>query len=392
MAGNAENNSRRRCGDGLRIAYYVDSPELGGSEFIVRGLLGSLDPTVEVMLLGTCGEVVDALSTTRKTSQIILLPPVRGRSDLGAVWAHARVLRRFSPDVIHINQHHLWSGQYGMIASMLAGAPSIGVVHGIFPSSNQSQRLLTMAVAREVRCFVGVSEFVAGAIEAKLRIPRTRVRMIPNGIATDDAQPVGSANHDKGLITAIGRLAPEKGFDLILQALVSLSDVRLVLIGDGPERGLLERLARELGVASRVRFVGWSDQPWSVRPRPSLLVVPSRRDAAPLVILEAMREGVPVVASQVGGIPELVKDKETGLLVEPDDVRALAAAIGQLLNDPASLAAMGERARVRMQSEFTLEVMTKRYEQLYREVAHGPTPRMRLRSGRSIRADRNDTP
>jgi glycosyltransferase involved in cell wall biosynthesis len=352
----------------LRVAFYSHAFEIGGAEVFLRGLLAKLPPDITTLLVSVNDEVSRAVTSNRENTLVRLVPPVRNRHDLSAIAAHARALRRFSPHVTHINQGHVWSGQYGMLASALARTPAIGVVHAVFPPANEIQRRLTILLARSVQRFVAVSKFVEHALEQELKVPRHKITIIPNGIALESAgQP--QDGRDPHLIAAIGRMAPEKGFDLLIEAMIELEGVQLLLIGDGPERERLERQARELGVSSAVRFMGWTDDPWSIRPRPSLLVVPSRRDAAPLVILEAMREGVPVVASRVGGIPEQVVDKKTGLLVEPGYPSALAESIRTLLADPETLDDMSRNAISRIEDVFSLHLMTSRYLDVYRSFA-----------------------
>ncbi|MGZ4385557.1 MAG: glycosyltransferase, partial [Gaiellaceae bacterium] len=153
----------------------------------------------------------------------------------------------------------------------------------------------------------------------------------------------------------------------LLRALAELPDVRAVIAGDGPERERLERLADELGVADRVELPGWVDDPRSILRSSSALVLPSRFEALPLVVLEAMQAGLPVVASDVGSVCEAVIDGETGLLVPPDDVAALVGAIRSIL-DPARAATMGERGRSVAARRFTVRRMVREYELLYRRL------------------------
>jgi glycosyltransferase involved in cell wall biosynthesis len=353
---------------GLRVAFYSHALEVGGAEVFLRGLLARLPPSIATMLVSVNEGVGRALTSGREETLVRIVPPVRNRHDLPAIAAHAQALRQFAPHVTHINQGHVWSGQYGMLASRLAGSPAVGVVHAVFPPASEIQRRLTILVARSVQKFVAVSKFVEHELEQELRVPRHKITVIANGIASDAAGHPPQ-DRDPTLIAAIGRMAPEKGFDVLIEAMAQLQGIQLLLIGEGPERVQLDRQAKELGVSSAVRFMGWSDDPWSIRPLPALLVVPSRRDAAPLVILEAMREGVPVVASRVGGIPEQVVDKTTGLLVEPDDPSALAESIRTLLADPETLESMSQHALSRIEEVFSLQVMVSRYLDVYRSFA-----------------------
>ena len=363
---------RSATGDRLRVAFYLDSPEVGGAELFLRGLLGSLDRRIEPRLLAVDEAVAREVGSSRPGLDTVLVPLVRGRGDVRHLSAHSRALRQLGADVVHVNQRHVWVGQYGWLAARLARLPAVGVVHGVFPHASESQRILSITLAHGVDRFVGVSRFAADAIEAMLKVPRRRVVTIPNGVAgVADGAVVPVAERDPRLVAVVGRLAPEKGVDVLLAALSAVPGCDLVVVGDGPERTRLEEQAVALGLAGRVRFVGWRSDPWALRPAPSVVVVPSRRDAAPLVVLEAMQRALPVVASNVGGIGELV-GTDTGVLVQPDDARALAAALRSLLDQPARLVAMGRRAAERAKAEFGLEAMAQRYTDLYHEVAGRP--------------------
>lgn len=356
-------------GDRLRVAFYLESPEMGGAELFLRNLLGALAPGIEPLLLAIDEEVGRQVGSSRPDIETVVVPPVRGRSDLPGLLAHARALRSFDADVVHVNQRHVWSGQYGLLAARLGRSPTIGVVHGVFPHASESQRRLTIALARGVTRFVGVSRFATTAIRQMLKVPGHRVVTIRNGVAAVDAAGFPSADQrDPRLVAVMGRLAPEKGIDVLIDAIAGTPDLRLVVVGDGPERGRLEEQAFARGLAQRVRFVGWCSDPWSLRPSPAALVVPSRRDNAPLVIVEAMQRAVPILACRVGGIAELVDD-DSGVLVPPENVDALSAALRSLLDRPAELARMGERAAERARRELGLGLMAEQYGRLYQDVA-----------------------
>ena len=168
-------------------------------------------------------------------------------------------------------------------------------------------------------------------------------------------------------IGTIGRLDRQKGFDLVLRSLVELPDSHLVIIGDGPERGALEQLAAELGVAARTEFQGWRDDPRRHLTTFDVFVAPSRFEGFPLVIVEAMLAGLPVVASAVGSVAEAVVDGRTGLLVPPEDPRALARALAALLGDSGRRMSMGAAGREHAQA-FTPRAMALAYERLYHEI------------------------
>jgi glycosyltransferase involved in cell wall biosynthesis len=364
--------------ESMRVGLYVDSPEIGGAEVFARQLLRELSSTIHVTVVGTNQYVIEEVASQRDGVTTCLVPQVRGRLDISTIRMHAQRIRELELHLLHINHGHLWSGQYGVIAAAWAGVPRIGTVHGVFPARNRSQRLLTITIARVMQQFVGVCDYVTNTLVRELHIPPDRVRTIYCGVPTP-ASP-NSTPPDPDLIAAVGRFAPEKGFDLLLEAVERVPQCRLVLIGDGLELEHLIDQAARLGIKHRVTFAGWLDGSWVNQFKPSLLVVPSRREAAPLVIMEAMQAGIPVVATDVGGISELVSHDETGLLVEVANVRELAEAITSLLTDPQRREQMGRRAARRAASDFAAEKTARQYEHLYCEVADWSAKRASFKS------------
>ena len=170
------------------------------------------------------------------------------------------------------------------------------------------------------------------------------------------------------LVVAVGRLSRQKGFDILFHALAELPGVPLLLIGDGPERNDLERLRDELALAERVRMIGWVDDVRPYLAPADVLVVPSRWESFPLVILEAMFLGLPVVASAVGSIDEEVIDGETGLVIPAEDTNALVDALGKLLGDSELRATLGRRGKEIARERFSATRMAAEFEALYDEI------------------------
>lgn len=135
-----------------------------------------------------------------------------------------------------------------------------------------------------------------------------------------------------------------------------------MLMGDGPERAGLEGLGRELGLQDRMTFTGWVEPPWVARQRCDVLVMPSRVEGFGLVAVEALLAGIPVVASRVGGLSEVVEDGVTGLLVPSDDPEALASALRELEGDSVLRAELAERGRADVRRRFSVEAMMSAYD------------------------------
>jgi glycosyltransferase involved in cell wall biosynthesis len=180
---------------------------------------------------------------------------------------------------------------------------------------------------------------------------------------------------DAVVITSVGSLIRRKGQDILLRAfqpLASERDAHLLIVSDGPERGNLERLAADLGLMGRVHFLGYHDDIPGVYAASDIIALASRGDAFGLVLAEAAYFARPVVATRVGGIPEVVDDGVTGLLVPPEDPAALGVALRRLADDPALRAAFGQAGRLRSQRMFAADAMAARFMDTYERLAALP--------------------
>jgi glycogen(starch) synthase len=195
-----------------------------------------------------------------------------------------------------------------------------------------------------------------------------RSRVVYNGIRLADFEGAEAFEHSRPYILGIGRLVPQKGFDVLLRAFAQarLQEHDLLLAGEGAQREPLEVLARELGVGDRVRFVGRADRPTAVAlfRGCSFFVLPSRHEPQGIVNLEAMAVGKAVVASRVGGVPEIVLDGQTGVLVPGEDVDALAGALRAMEADPARREQLGRAGKERAQS-FDWTAIAAQYRDIY---------------------------
>lgn len=230
--------------------------------------------------------------------------------------------------------------------------------------------LLERLAARWCRLVIAVSEAErdAGLREGVAR--PSQYRVILNGV--DLARFGAEPSPEAGQILFIGRLARPKRPDLVLRAFrvvrAQLPEAGLQLVGDGPQRSELEALARQLGVEN-ARFLGTRDDIPDLLCRVSCLVLASDWEGCPLAVLEAMAAGVPVVATRVGGVEELVEDGRTGSLVDAGDEQGLAAAIVALLSDPARAATLGANGRERARARFSRERMAAEVLSVYDTLA-----------------------
>jgi glycogen(starch) synthase len=178
-------------------------------------------------------------------------------------------------------------------------------------------------------------------------------------------------------LLVLGRLIRDKGVDLAISAFAAIADrfpeLRMVIGGDGPERTSLEVHAASMGVADRIEFLGWGspEEVPALLNSATIVVMPSHREGLPSVALEAALMARPVVATQVGGVPEVVADRKTGLLVPPGNELALTLALRHLLDRPDTAARLGEAARARAQLIFGFTKYVDTYEALYYRLTAG---------------------
>jgi teichuronic acid biosynthesis glycosyltransferase TuaC len=287
----------------------------------------------------------------------------------------AKVLRtRFRFDLI--DAHYCYPD--GVAAAMLGrrlGKPVVITARGtdvnLLPEYRVPRRLVRWAAAQAAG-MVTVSEVLRGRL-IELGVPGSRIQVLRNGVDLDLFAPRdrAAARRELGLeaagpvLLSVGWLAPQKGFDLVIRAAAALPDTLLIIVGEAAEKAVLQRLARKLHVDGRVRFLGTMPQQRlaTVYNAADVLVLASAREGLPNVVLEALACGTPVVATAVGGVPEIVRVRAAGRLVQERTPEVIAGAVRDLLADPPA------RAEVRAYAE---------------RFAWGPTTAGQLRLFRSI--------
>lgn len=305
--------------------------------------------------------------------------------DMAVLWKLARVVRDTRPDIVHA--HSSKAGAVARLGRLLRPhVPVFYTPHGYafagFFSSEHERRAY-----REVeRALAPLASRVVCVCEAEARLaatvgPEKRVRVVYNGIEPAGPGPVDPFMAELArrgpVVCALTQLRAGKGIETLIDAAPSVlercPDLQIAVWGDGPELESLRSRASAAGVGEVLHFPGASSHPLAVLRSARVFAHPSLAESFPYVILEAMSVGVPIVASDVGGIGEAVVDGQSGLLVAPGDARALAQALIDTLSDVNRGTGMGDAARARFQARFTAELMLDRLIGVYGEVA--PIPR-----------------
>lgn len=330
--------------------------------------------------MGSPRRYLSALALALRTAP----PGLRGHLYQAIYFAEAGVLAAHLADegVEHLHNHIAKAScTVAMLASALSGLPYSFTIHGpdVFFAPGHWRIDVKAARARFVACISDYARAQLMCFAPEESWPRLHV--VHCGV---DPSRYGTRAGGAGKrLLFVGRLAAVKGVPLLLEAVAALAKdipgLQLTLIGDGPERGALEARALDLGIAGHCSFVGWRGQAEVAEAlsRADLLCLPSFAEGVPVVLMEAMAARLPVVATRIAGIPELVEDGVHGRLVPPGDGAALRAAIATLLADAQARARMGEAGRAKVVADFDAGVEARRLSALIQAYATGALPSKR---------------
>jgi len=284
----------------------------------------------------------------------------------------ARLVRSLRADVVHTHLVH--ADLYGGVAARLRGARVVTTKHNDDPFRGGPFRFVERGLVRLADRVVAITDALRAFTIERVGVPAEKVQTIHYGLdglpAAWGDNPPDDVPGDARVLLAVSRLTAQKGIDVAIRALAELpADTVLVVLGEGPERGALERLARELGVEQRVFLLGRVPDVAAWLRRARVYVHPARWEGFGLGVLEAMLAGLPVVASNVSSLPELVRDGQTGLLVPADDAAALTGAIVDAFERPD----LGSAGVARARQEFSVARMADRTAALYADLASAPS-------------------
>ena len=366
----------------MQVLFVVDSLNVGGAERHVIDLASAFAQRGHRVTLAC--SAVGALAPLAAYAGVEVRPLlcrlVKRRPSVRYAWELARLFHRDRFDLVHAH----------MFASMLAsawairgtGIPLVITEHSQATWRSRSAWWCSRWAYSQAKHVIAVSREIKRRLVEQDGVPFDRVSVIMNAVSAAPDQFIAGEPNLPGvprscpLVGVAARLQPEKGVAYLLEAAATIlrrwPQVHFLVIGDGPEREALQAYAERLGMQKHVHFLGFRQDARALVGSLDILVVPSLSEGTPLVTLEAMAAGVPVVASAVGGIPEQIRHQREGLLVPPANAQALGEAVLQLLNNPSRMQRLGQAGKQRVLSQFRLETMVQQTEDVYRTMLGWP--------------------
>jgi glycosyltransferase involved in cell wall biosynthesis len=361
---------------------------LGGAQKMVLDLLEGRGPSVEPSVIslrgGGLSETLDRLKDCGVSYRSLGLTKA---NPLG-IWRLRQALNEAKIDLLHV--HLDYSNIFGIAAARSLGAKRPIVLSHIHddPLSRHPSwfRLALAAVAPQVEAHVTATPGVAEATTKGLWHRPRRMEVVPPGIDLDAfsaercAEPaISELRRDaEQVIGVVARLAPQKAIRSALEAMPHLlskePSTRLLVVGEGPSRPALEAQCKRLGISASVTFLGYVSDVATAYAAMDVLVLPSQHEGFGIVLIEAMAMGVPVVATKVRGIEEVVDDGDTGLLVPYDNPQALASNVLRLFDDRDLRTRLKAAARRKVERTYTRERMVRDFEALYADLARSAGP------------------
>lgn len=374
----------------MKIVQIIETADPGGAESVLvalaQGMRAGHESAGVTLLEGWTSH------TLREAGIPVEVMPLKRAFDLGWALRFARYLREQRADVVHA--HEFAASCYATLGAKLAGVPLVCTIHG---KNYWPERYYRRAAFRRVigsaSAFIAVSDDLRAFASRVLGVDPARLRVIHNGVdarkyAHDHEMRVRMRAH-LGLadtteaILAVGELSAVKGHEVLVRAAASLAragrNLHVLIAGEGGERERLRELAVQLGIGERLHLLGFRRDVPALLAAADVFAMPSFSEGMPLAMIEAMASAVPIVASEVGGIPSLVTHRSHGLLARAGDADAFAGAMRTLLDDPIARRVYTDAAHRRFLNHFSLDSMLENHRNLY-ESACQSNPRRPAKS------------
>ncbi|MEO5824822.1 MAG: glycosyltransferase [Gemmatimonadales bacterium] len=352
----------------IDVAHLLTSVEVGGAEQLVLQLIPAMAShgyRGRVICLRRAGALEPAF--IRAGIDVDVLPHGEHGGAMTLALKLSRHLGQRRPEILH--SHNNSPLLVGAATRRLVQIPChVHTKHGASTPSSFPARVGMRWAARRVDGVAVVSSATHRDAVDVDGFPQHEITVLRNGVASPDrveprAEPTWSA-------ICVGRLEPVKGHRHLIDAVPMIvarhPEFRLAIVGDGSERESLTARVHALGVDQSVDFLGMRDDVQDLMPRAAMFILPSVSEGVSLTLLEAMAAGLPIVATAVGGTPEVVSDRQSALLVPPADAPALANAVSALIDAPSLAVELAASARLRFDAEFSLDQMAAGYADIYR--------------------------
>jgi glycosyltransferase involved in cell wall biosynthesis len=360
----------------MKVLHLISSGGMYGAENVVAALVRNLNGAGHSASVGLFenahiakNNVADLL-VSRGVPVVQI--PCNGRVDRGTVRTIREIVAAEQIDILHL--HGYKADIYGYFAARKLDVPVVSTCH-LWTRQTPAIRVYEFLDALFLRRFdavVAVSDMIAEEAR-RAGIAAEKVTTIDNGI---DLSPFSSATptlqkqDGRLLIGAVGRLVSQKGMDYFLRAaraaLAANPELNFVIVGDGPDRGKLEQLAKELAIDTKVTFAGSRADMPGVYASLDLFVLASLDEGMPMVVLEALASSRPVIATDVGAVQKLIHVGKTGMLVPPANVQALTQAILDLARNPNLRDQLGRQGKALVETQYSSAAMTQKYLKIYK--------------------------
>ena len=360
--------------------HLISSGGLFGAEQVVLSLGGNFNQNGFVSVIGAIREKrnphIEVLEKAKELGYPTMIMDSHGRFDLRLIFELNRFLKQ--NQIVLLHTHNYKSDVIGFWAAKMAGIPVVATAHG-FTDTDRAVRLYE----KLDRWFLRFFDRVVVVTDSVLKdFPKEKKRTINNGLDVDkykedkkgrgDVRKRYAIKEDEILIATVGRLSKEKNQAHLIEAAARLiknpSHLKFLIVGGGPEEQNLKSMVEDRKLTDRIIFTGiLTDMP-AVYQAMDIFVLPSLTEGIPLTVLEAMASGVPVVATRVGGLPEIIQEGKTGVLVDSNDAEGLVKQLEFLTLHPEKRRTLSQEAARFVRSRFSQETMVRSYREVYEDV------------------------
>ncbi len=350
----------------LHVVHIIPTLTFGGAERFVVDLVNASDPKKIRFTIITLFHTLSLASEILPGQTEVVVVEKKGKVSLSLFGALRRELIRLQPDVVHT---HLFGGDFwGRVAAHQLGIPVVTTEHNTNVDESVLKRFLKRRLRNWTHTYTAYSQAVLDFAKSAYQIPE--VKMIRIGVPLAKFQLLAPKFSSPTRFLFLGRLEPQKGHHIALEALQKIQrlDWSLTIVGEGSREAELRRLVSDLGLEKQVRFLPPTGEVVQLLKQSDVLLLSSLWEGLGIVVMEAMAAGRLVVASRVGGIPELIDDQKNGLLSTAGSVSELSELLTWVMEHPSEVKVLAKKAQEKARANFGVERMAKEYQELYTKI------------------------